>query len=694
MFLRSLQRPVGSDAPRSYTVGRARPRLIATAARGKATPGASEEAPAPDDAPKRARRRSSSRKDADAAAAAAAADTTAAGPSPRGGDFVVAAAGVAPEEPEASKKPKQPAAAAAGAAAAPPAPSPAANAAAKAGAGAGAAEPQASVDELTRSLSAAADDATEAARGVSGALVADARAAASDALDAATGLAGAAASDADDALGAAADLANAVAADALDTAAGFANAAAAVSSEIGATLSAAAGAAAAAQPAAGVAPEEPEAPKKPKQPAAGAVGAPPAPSPAANAAAKAGAGAGAGAGAAEPQASVDELTRALSAAADDATEAARGMSGALVADAQAAASDALDAATGLAGAAAADANDALGAAADLANAVAADALDAAAGFANAAAAVSSEIGATLSAAAGAAAAAQPAAGGGGGAAAAVNGGGGGGGGGASGKPASPATIEKFKVRLLAAVASLDRGLAANVREASEVDALAARLEAAGGGDVRLSWTTNEASPDQSSMERMDGTWRLIYSSGFNTGSLGGRRPGPPAAGVPLVLGQVYQVIDTRAARLDNVVELFLATGGLNLPFLDALFAPRAAPTPPGGRRRAAPAPRGAAPGARLTLGHSYELQGPSTVRIVYEDTAVRAIGPDFLSGLPQLAAPQLPDFLKPPRDWRAASFDVTFLDASMRVTRGDRGELRIYLRDTPLEAAAPEDYVD
>jgi hypothetical protein len=46
-----------------------------------------------------------------------------------------------------------------------------------------------------------------------------------------------------------------------------------------------------------------------------------------------------------------------------------------------------------------------------------------------------------------------------------------------------------------------------------------------------------------------GTWRLIYSSGFNNGSLGGSRPGPPAAFVPLILGQVYQVINTREVSL-------------------------------------------------------------------------------------------------------------------------------------------------
>jgi hypothetical protein len=37
---------------------------------------------------------------------------------------------------------------------------------------------------------------------------------------------------------------------------------------------------------------------------------------------------------------------------------------------------------------------------------------------------------------------------------------------------------------------------------------------------------------------------------------------------------------------------------------------------------------------------------------------------------------------------------VTFLDDMMRITRGDRGELRIYLKDTDLETTAPADYVD
>ncbi|WIA18350.1 hypothetical protein OEZ85_009815 [Tetradesmus obliquus] len=235
-------------------------------------------------------------------------------------------------------------------------------------------------------------------------------------------------------------------------------------------------------------------------------------------------------------------------------------------------------------------------------------------------------------------------------------------------------VEGLKVKILAAVASLDRGLAANMREASEVDKLCARLEEAA-GPITLRWSTSRSSPDASTMDKLAGTWRLVYSSGFNGGSLGGSRLGPPAALLPTVLGQVYQVIDADKMLLDNVVELLLAYGMPQLPFL-----PRPDPQP--------------TPGVRLTLRHTYEVAQPNTVTIVFESTSARTVGPDVLQGLPQFDVPQLPDFLKPPKNFRSASFDVSYLDASMRITRGDRGELRIYLRDRPLEAQAPADYVD
>jgi hypothetical protein len=63
--------------------------------------------------------------------------------------------------------------------------------------------------------------------------------------------------------------------------------------------------------------------------------------------------------------------------------------------------------------------------------------------------------------------------------------------------------------------------------------------------------------------------------------------------------------------LDNVVELLLAYGLPQLPFL-----PRPDPQP--------------TPGVRLTLRHTYEVVQPNTVTIVFESTSARTVGPDVL----------------------------------------------------------------
>lgn len=105
-----------------------------------------------------------------------------------------------------------------------------------------------------------------------------------------------------------------------------------------------------------------------------------------------------------------------------------------------------------------------------------------------------------------------------------------------------------------------------------MDELAAQLEAAGGA-VLLDWKTSRSSPDTSSMDRLVGTWRLIYSSGFNGGSLGGRRPGPPATFVPLVLGQIYQVINTQAVSMVGQSSIMLGQPVI----FPALFAARHIP---------------------------------------------------------------------------------------------------------------------
>lgn len=43
---------------------------------------------------------------------------------------------------------------------------------------------------------------------------------------------------------------------------------------------------------------------------------------------------------------------------------------------------------------------------------------------------------------------------------------------------------------------------------------------------------------ESGLAQLSGTWRLVYSSGFSSGSIGGRQPGPSASLLPARLGQV------------------------------------------------------------------------------------------------------------------------------------------------------------
>lgn len=49
-----------------------------------------------------------------------------------------------------------------------------------------------------------------------------------------------------------------------------------------------------------------------------------------------------------------------------------------------------------------------------------------------------------------------------------------------------------------------------------------------------------------------------------------------------------------------------------------------------------------------------------------------------LSQLPPLEIPRLPDALRPPSTG-SGEFEVTYLDSDMRITRGDRAELRVFV---------------
>ncbi|KAL4421139.1 hypothetical protein ABPG77_000774 [Micractinium sp. CCAP 211/92] len=221
-------------------------------------------------------------------------------------------------------------------------------------------------------------------------------------------------------------------------------------------------------------------------------------------------------------------------------------------------------------------------------------------------------------------------------------------------------IPRLKESLVGMLASLDRGAAASADQAERVEALVKRLEALG-GPVSLSWE-RPAGDSKPGMALLDGRWRLLYSSGFTSGSLGGRRPGPAFGSSLVTLGQVFQDIYTDKEELDNVVDLFLRTSAASLPLpgLDI-----------------------AVPTATARLRHTFRVINGKTVEITFTDTEVKLAGGlgGWLDSVPRFTVPSLvPDWLQSSSKLRSACFDVVYLDEDMRITRGDRGEVRVFAK--------------
>ncbi|CAL4980232.1 unnamed protein product [Urochloa decumbens] len=204
-------------------------------------------------------------------------------------------------------------------------------------------------------------------------------------------------------------------------------------------------------------------------------------------------------------------------------------------------------------------------------------------------------------------------------------------------------VASLKVKLLSAVSGLNRGLAATQDDLDRADAAARELEAAAGGSGAVDLTGP-------GLDALQGRWRLVYSSAFSSRTLGGSRPGPPTGRLlPITLGQVFQRIDVVSRDFDNIVELELGA-----PW----------PIPP--------------VEATATLAHKFEIVGTSGVKINFEKTTVKTKG--SLAQLPPLEVPRIPDSLRPPAsNTGSGEFEVTYLDGDTRVTRGDRGELRVFV---------------
>ncbi|XP_022749002.1 plastid-lipid-associated protein 6, chloroplastic isoform X2 [Durio zibethinus] len=194
-----------------------------------------------------------------------------------------------------------------------------------------------------------------------------------------------------------------------------------------------------------------------------------------------------------------------------------------------------------------------------------------------------------------------------------------------------------------AVSGVNKGLAASEDDLRKADAAAKELEAVA-GPVDLS----------TDLDKLQGRWKLIYSSAFSSRTLGGSRPGPPIGRLlPITLGQVFQRIDVLSKDFDNIVDLEVGAPW-PLPPL---------PLPP--------------LQVTATLAHKFELLGAAKIKITFEKTTVKTKG--NLSQLPPLEVPQIPDALRPPSNTGSGEFEVTFVDADTRITRGDRGELRVFV---------------
>lgn len=206
------------------------------------------------------------------------------------------------------------------------------------------------------------------------------------------------------------------------------------------------------------------------------------------------------------------------------------------------------------------------------------------------------------------------------------------------KEAKAELIGSLKLKLLSAVSGLNRGLAASGDDQKKADEAAKELESCAGA-VDLA----------ADLDKLQGRWKLIYSSAFSSRTLGGSRPGPPTGRLlPITLGQVFQRIDVLSKDFDNIVELEL---GAPWPF------------PP--------------VEVTATLAHKFELIGSSTIKITFEKTTVKTTG--NLSQLPPLEVPRIPDQFRPSSNRGSGEFEVTYIDSDTRVTRGDRGELRVFV---------------
>lgn len=210
--------------------------------------------------------------------------------------------------------------------------------------------------------------------------------------------------------------------------------------------------------------------------------------------------------------------------------------------------------------------------------------------------------------------------------------------------------EHVKSQIFAYTAPLDKGMGATLEDARRIKTYVDQIEERS-SVVRLDDPTVEE-------ELLAGRWKLLYSSEFVPGNA--KNPGNavrPGEFSPVKIGSVMQMIDAKEKRLDNVVDLEVSFSLANI-LRDRIETPRVI----------------------ACLGHSYSISGARTMRITYDRTTLQPQGGIFSSwvqSIPELTIPSVLNFLDD--SFRSSSFDVVFLDRDLRITRGDRNELRIFI---------------
>jgi hypothetical protein len=227
-----------------------------------------------------------------------------------------------------------------------------------------------------------------------------------------------------------------------------------------------------------------------------------------------------------------------------------------------------------------------------------------------------------------------------------------------------------KDAIVVATKNLDRGLAAERSQAEDVERLVADLVSTSPA-VRLDLDESQ----------LDGSWSLVYSSEFVPGNskFYGNVPvlansGPlRQAAKPLLpqIKNVQQVINSSSKKFDNVV-----TVELRPSFVDDLMAKYL----------------GEAPVVVARLEHAYSVSGAATVSITYDKTVVKTEGGinGWFGSLPEIiiggsrslfGSQSLAEEIRRATEaYNSSSFDVVYLDETLRITMADRGECRIFLK--------------